>query len=723
VKRVRVRAAGPAAAGSCRHDQEGAVARSVYITAMGPSSGKSVVTLGLMELLSRRVGRVGFFRPVIRGGAEPDNDIELIRTRYQLSQEYGDCYALTGGEVQAMTASGADEDATQAGLKTIVARFKELEHRVDFVLCEGTDFTGVSAPLEFAFNARVAGHLGCPVLVVVNGAHTDSDDVPGAVAVAAESLAPDATALGVVVNRVPPAHLDRVRLRLAEHPAPAPVWVLPDQPLLRSPTLAELGKALGAELVFGEPEDLSRVVRDVKVAAMTVPNLLPHLSEDTLLIAPGDRADVIAVAYLSRLSSGSPSPAGLVLTGGLRPEPAVVKLVEGVRSPSLAVLATDHHTYETALTVTAVEAAVTPGNERKIAAALGVFEDHVDLAELERLIEVSRTTRVTPIMFEYELVERAKADRKRIVLPEAGDDRILVAADRLLRRGVVDLTLLGSEEATLRRAGELGLDLSGIDVIDPLTSPLLQDFASTYYELRKHKAGITENLAHDLLTDVSYFGTMMVFKGIADAMVSGATHTTAHTIRPALEFIKTRPGVGIVSSVFFMCLADRVLVYGDCAVNPNPDAVQLADIAISSADTAARFGVEPRVAMLSYSTGSSGGGEDVDKVRDATALVRSRRPELKVEGPIQYDAAIDAGVAAAKLPGSEVAGHATVFVFPDLNTGNNTYKAVQRSANAVAIGPVLQGLRMPINDLSRGCTVTDIVNTVAITAVQAQDGG
>jgi phosphate acetyltransferase len=358
---------------------------------------------------------------------------------------------------------------------------------------------------------------------------------------------------------------------------------------------------------------------------------------------------------------------------------------------------------------------------RKAETALGLFENHVDTAELLQRLSVVRSERVTPMMFEHELLERARSDRRRIVLPEGAEERILRAAEVLLRRNVCDLVLLGDQDLVRKRAAELGinLDVPACEVIDPQTSPLREGFAGLYAKLRAHK-GVSYELAHDVVADVSYFGTLMVQQGLADGMVSGAVHSTAATIRPAFEIIKTSPGAAIVSSVFFMCLADKVLVYGDCAVNPDPDAEQLADIAIQSAATAAQFGVEPRLAMLSYSTGTSGSGVDVDKVRKATELVHERRPDLLAEGPIQYDAAVDAGVAATKLPDSQVAGQATVLIFPDLNTGNNTYKAVQRSANAVAVGPVLQGLRKPVNDLSRGALVSDIVNTVAITAIQAQ---
>jgi phosphate acetyltransferase len=325
---------------------------------------------------------------------------------------------------------------------------------------------------------------------------------------------------------------------------------------------------------------------------------------------------------------------------------------------------------------------------------------------------------MTPIMFEYELIERAKAHPRRIVLPEGEDDRVLRAADILLRRRVVDLTILGDERETRARGAALGLDLAGAEIVDPAGASVRDEYAHVYYELRKHK-GITEELARDVVGDPSYFATMLVHRGAADGMVSGAAHTTGDTIRPAFEIIKVSPGSALVSSVFFMCLTDRVLVYGDCAVNPQPDSEGLAEIAISSAETARSFGIDPYVAMLSYSTGTSARGERVDTVRRATEIARERRPDLKIDGPIQYDAAVDASVARAKLPESDVAGRATVFIFPDLDTGNVAYKAVQRSSGAVAVGPVLQGLRKPVNDLSRGCSVTDIITTVAITAIQA----
>jgi phosphate acetyltransferase len=483
-----------------------------------------------------------------------------------------------------------------------------------------------------------------------------------------------------------------------------------------APTVAEVAAALGATLLAGDDDALGRDVLDYVVGAAHVPTLLDHLTEGALVITPGDRADLLVAASAAHVA-GQVSVAGLVLTLGEQPDPRAMRLVEGLNT-GLAVLSVPSDSYDTVAASSRIEGRPSAGNPRKVEAALGAFERCVDTDDLARRLRVSRSERVTPLMFEYDLIDRARARRRHLVLPEGAEERILRATEILLRRGVADITLLGRPDDVARRTRELGIDITGARVVDPVTSEWRDEFAAEYAKLRAHR-GVTAELAHDIVAQPNYFGTLMVQTGHADGMVSGATHTTAATIRPAFEIIRTVPGVSVASSVFFMLLADRVLVYGDCAVNPDPDAAQLADIAISSADTAARFGIEPRVAMLSYSTGSSGAGADVEKVAAATKLVRERRPDLLVEGPIQYDAAIDPAVAATKLPGSKVAGRATVFIFPDLNTGNNTYKAVQRSAGAVAVGPVMQGLRRPVNDLSRGATVPDIVNTVAITAIQA----
>jgi phosphate acetyltransferase len=701
---------------------QGGVARNVFLAAIEPDSGKSLVALGLMEALARRSGRVGFFRPVVAAGAEPDADVELLRRTFRLAQSYEESFAVTEDDLAAMS----DRGQYDLLLKRILEAFRRLDQSTDLVLVEGGDLPGASRALELDFNAELANHLGCLVLLVVRGSRRSAGEVLDAARLAHGSLVSrGCTILATICNRVDPSVAEEVRRRLPEAVGGEPAYVLPEVPALDAPTVAEVAQALSARFVRPldgvDAASTRREVRNVIVGAMNLPNFLGHLHDGDVVITPGDRADLIVGVLASRLSGTYPNVAGLVLTGGLDPEPTILRLIDGLGAASVPVLSVGTDTYSTAATVGAVRGALRADSELKIARALALFEEHVDVAALERRVAVAPSTRVTPLQFEQELTERAKAHRKHIVLPEGGDDRILQAAGQLLGRGVVDLTVLGDETAVHGRAAALGLDLAGLQVVDPSTSDWRERFAATYAELRRHK-GMALPLARDLMVDGAYFGTMMVHAGLADGMVSGAAHTTAHTIRPAFEIIRTAPGTSIVSSVFFMCLADRVLVYGDCAVVPDPDAEQLADIAISSADTAARFGIEPRVAMLSYSTGESGSGADVDKVRDATRIARQRRPDLPLEGPIQYDAAIDPQVARVKLPGSQVAGRATVFVFPDLNTGNNTYKAVQRSAGAVAIGPVLQGLRKPVNDLSRGALVADIVNTVAITAIQAQEG-
>ena len=694
------------------------MANSLYIATMAPRSGKSVVALGLMELLSRRIRRVGYFRPVVPAAKEPDNNIRLIKARYNLDLAYEEMFAYSHEDARNLIAEGRIETL----IKNILNKYKQLERKCQFVLCEGTDFTGVGSAFEFDFNADVAGNLGSPILALINGRNKSPDEAVDAAQVSRESFEEKrCTVVATVINRVDAGRVAAVKDQITKMGLDSePIYILPEEPCLEKPTVGEIARSLNARILQGEAKGLNREVHDLKVAAMNLPHFLDRIRDGDLIITPGDRADVILASLATTISETSPNIAGLLLSGGLSPEDPVQHLIKGLRKYSpIPVISVSTDTYTTALNAGAVRSVLTPENDRKIAAALGIFESHVDTRQLEERIEVVRSNRVTPIMFEYELIERAKTDRRHIVLPEGAEERILRAGEILLRRGVADLTLLGKPEEIKNNIGMLGLNLDGVEIVDPQSSELRQDFARTYHDLRKHK-GISAEMAADTVTDVNSFGTLMVYKDFADGMVSGSIHTTAETILPALQIIRTRPGFTVVSSVFLMCLADRVLVYGDCAINPDPNAAQLAEIAISSADTAAIYGIEPRIAMCSYSTGESGKGEDVDKVRQATRIAKEQRPDLKIEGPIQYDAAVDAGVARTKIPDSEVAGKATVFIFPDLNTGNNLYKAVQRSANAVAIGPILQGLKKPVNDLSRGCTVPDIVNTVAITAIQAQ---
>ncbi len=688
------------------------VARSVYVAGLGRSGGKAAVALGLAELLSRQVARIGVFRPLVRDSADRDTTLTLLRARYRLDFPPDAMYGATVEQAARLVADGRREELV-AG---IVERYRALERQCHAVVVVGSDFDDGPAavapgglPRELAFNARLATEFGSVVVAVVNGLGRDADAIVAAAKSAYHSLDDlGATVAAVIANRVPAG---------TKAPAlPVPTYAVPEVATVSAPTVAEVATALGATVLAGEDAALGRDVLGFIVGAAQVPVVLSHATDGALVITPGDRADLL-ISMSAAHVAGEVSLAGIVLTLGITPDPGAMRVVERL-GPRLPVLLVETGSYETISASNRIESHLTADNPRKVEAALGVFEAEVDTEELARRLNVTRSARVTPMMFEYDLIDRARADRRRLVLPEGTEERILRATEILLRRGVADLTLLGPVGEIRRRARELGLDVAAATLVDPATSPWLDEFAPAFAELRRHKA-VTLELARDVVRDANYFGTMMVHHGLADGMVSGAAHTTAATIRPAFEIIKTVPGLSVASSVFFMLLADRVLVYGDCAVNPDPDAAQLADIALSSAQTAARFGIAPRVAMLSYSTGTSGAGADVEKVAAATALVRKRRPDLPVEGPIQYDAAIDPAVAATKLPGSAVAGQATVFIFPDLNTGNNTYKAVQRSAGAVAVGPVMQGLRRPVNDLSRGATVEDIVNTVAITAIQA----
>jgi phosphate acetyltransferase len=695
------------------------MAKGIYVASAEPLSDKSIVVLGMMELLSNQTQKVGFFKPVVRD-AKSDPSINLIQSRFKIKGSCDTMYGVTAEVAHELMAANQYDEL----IKRIMEKYRALEAGFDIVLCDGTDFSGVSTPLEFDFNVDVANNLGCLIMPVMKGSNRSIIEMSEALAditIGLEKRKCDI--LAIVVNRVANDLLVDAPVRLKNvAPKDAPVYVIADNASLWKPSICEIASAIGAIFLTGQDDCSKREVTDYKVAAMELPNFLGYIKEGTVVITPGDRSDILLGSLVADASTTFPHVAGIILTGGLKPAEMVQKLIAGFSKSQLPILSVDADTFTTAIKVSEVEGSIVPENKRKVTAALGMFESGVNIKALSERLAVTKSTRVTPLMFEYDLVQRAKANKQHIVLPEGEEGRILQAAELLLLRQVCDITLLGNADKIKQKTAELGLKLDKANIIDPATSDLRADYGETYYDLRKHK-GITKEGAFDIMADASYYGTMMVYKGHAGGMVSGSINTTAHTIRPSLEFVKTKPGCSIVSSVFLMCLADRVLVFGDCAVNPNPDEKQLADIAISSAETAAAFGIEPRVAMLSYSTGASGTGKDVEKVKEATRIAQEARPDLKLEGPLQFDAASDPDVAKIKLPKSEVAGKATVFIFPDLNTGNNTYKAVQRSANAVAVGPVLQGLNKPVNDLSRGCTVADILNTVAITAIQAQADG
>ncbi|RLB54225.1 MAG: phosphate acetyltransferase [Deltaproteobacteria bacterium] len=716
------------------------MASSILVTATERGSGKSTIALGLVHLLESSLAKVGYFKPIGRRddlGSDPD--VRLMKDALGLDFSLEEMAPVTMGEVQEALSRGTYDQL----LDTILEAYERIADKCDFVICEGTDYFGAMAAFEFDINADISRNLSSPVLLVtqgLNSAEADGgdqaddqiDDRAGPcgnmiknVALVKEHFdAKGCEMFGVVINRTEPKSdrefhdaaelaLQRLGLKL--------LGTIPRTGMLSKLRVEEVVDALGAKVISGH-DRLNVAIQDVSVAGMTVEHALERIPRGSLVVVAGDRDDVLLGLAAAFVSPSVPAPAGVIMTGGLEPRKNVMNLLLDVTGRQMPLLQVQTNTYQTAIGVNKVQPSLQAHQRMRIELVKTLVESNVDVELLIARASVQpKTRRATPKQFIHRMVHTARKDRRHIVLPEGMEPRILHAAHELLDREIVDLTVLGDPDQIRREVGRLGLKPHDeLRIIDPATSDLREGFAKRYIELRSPKRTPTWEMSFDLMSDPTYFSTMMVQEGLADGMVSGSVTTTAATLRPALEFVKTKEGFAIASSVFFMCLPDQVLVYGDCAVNPNPTAEQLADIALASAETARAFGIDPLVAMLSYSTGASGTGSEVDKVREATALVRERNPDLPVEGPIQYDAAIDPRVAETKLPGSKVAGAATVFIFPDLNSGNNTYKAVQRAAKAIAIGPVMQGLKKPVNDLSRGCSIPDIINTVVITAIQAQ---
>ncbi|WP_346863008.1 phosphate acetyltransferase [uncultured Draconibacterium sp.] len=691
----------------------------IYITNTERSTGRSIVSLGILKLLLSKVSKVGYFRPIINDYpmGKRDNHIETMLSYFNLDMEYKDAYGFTMSQVVKYKNLGQEARL----IDQIIGKYKELEERFDVVLVEGSDFDGKGVAIEFDLNVEIAKNLSIPTILISSSHDKEMKDAVANLDLAVKTYAEnDVLIQAVFMNRVPENDMDEMRKELLQViPKETYIEIIPEVKGLGSPTVREIVEELDGVVLYGE-KLLCRQVDRYSVGAMQLRNFLDRLTENTLVITPGDRSEIILGALQANVSTNYPSIAGIIVTGGMRPEEQILKLIDGLSS-IVPIIMVEDATFITAQKISNVKPQIRPGITRKLDLSISTFEKYVDAEHLIDKFRSFKTDVVTPHMFQYNLVAKAKAKRKHVVLPEGTDPRVLLAATSLVDQNVVDVTLLGKREDILIQASKVGVKINGnIKIIDPAKSENYEDYWKTYHELRKHK-NIPEEMAKEALLDVSYFGTMMVYKGHADGMVSGAAHTTAHTIIPALQFIKTRPGVSTVSSCFFMCLDDHVSVMGDCAVNVSPNADQLAEIAISSAESAKAFGIDPKVALLSYSSGTSGSGVEVDKVKAATEKAISLRPDLKIEGPIQYDAAVDPKVGKSKMPNSEVAGQATVLIFPDLNTGNNTYKAIQRETGALAIGPMLQGLNKPVNDLSRGCTVEDIFNTVVITAIQAQE--
>jgi phosphate acetyltransferase len=693
--------------------------KAIYIATSEGDSGKSIVTLGLMSMLIGKTAKVGYFRPIVEDFEDGnlDNHIETVINHFGLDISFQDAYAIKKSKLIKKKNKGKLGEV----IDLIIEKYKKLEERFDFVLVEGTSFTGEGTVIELDMNVLIAKNLGIPAIIVGSGVGKTLEELVDSLYLAYDSFkVKDVEVLAVIANKVQPENIALVTSGLKKSlPEEVLVNTIPIISSLNNPTILEIANELNAKVLFGEAY-LNNQISSFSVGAMQLRNYLLHLNEDGLVITPGDRADIILGALQANESINYPNISGIVLTGNIIPEDTILKLIEGLSSV-VPIIAVEEGTYVISNKIGDIKPKIYANNKQKIQTSIDTFEKYVDLDSLTEKFIKFEAEGMTPKMFQYNLVKRAKKHRKHIVLPEGNDDRIITAASRLLAMDVVDISIIGNKKQIENKVAELGLpfDFSKVHIINPLKSKHYDDYVNTYYELRKEKK-MTLEIAKDLMEDGSYFGTMMVYKGHADGMVSGAAHTTQHTILPALQFIKTKPNSSVVSSIFFMCLEDRVSIFGDCAINPNPTAEQLAEIAISSADSSLAFGIEPKIAMLSYSSGSSGKGDEVEKVRAATEIVKHKRPDLKIEGPIQYDAAVDLEVGQSKMPNSEVAGHASVLIFPDLNTGNNTYKAVQRETGALAIGPMLQGLNKPVNDLSRGCTVDDIINTVVITAIQAQ---
>ena len=697
------------------------MSKGIYVATIEPNSGKSVIVLGLMRMLLGKTAKVGYFRPIIEDleEGEMDNHINTVISHFEIDINYKNTFAFTRNEVLDLYNQGKSGKV----IDEIIKKYKYLESRFDFVLVEGTDFSHENSSLELDINILISKNLSIPVIIVSQGDKKDLKSIVDSVQLAHDTFKGEVDVISLVTNKVDLDQISILKEKLQKRintDTDTNITVIPKIKSLASPTIKEIVKNLNGNILFGK-DMINNQAENFSVGAMQLRNYLTHLKENALVITPGDRADIILGALQAHISKNYPKISGIVLTGGLIPEESILKLIEGLSSV-VPIISVKSGTFSVTNTIGKIKSKIYADNIEKIEMSIATFEKHVDTDKLSNDLITFQSDIFTPRMFQYNLLQRALNNKKHIVLPEGDDERVLRAAARLIDAQVVELTLIGDENLIKERliTLDIALDTDKINIVSPTKSPYFDDYVNTLYELRKHK-NVNLEMARDMISDVSYFGTMMIYKGHADGMVSGAVHTTQHTLRPALQFIKTKPDVNIVSSVFFMCLEDRISVFGDCAINPNPNAEQLAEIAISSAETAKNFGIEPKVAMLSYSSGASGKGADVEKVREATEIVKKLSPSLKIEGPIQYDAAVDMRIGKSKLPDSEVAGSASVLIFPDLNTGNNTYKAVQRETGALAIGPVLQGLNKPVNDLSRGCTADDIYSTVIITAIQAQD--
>jgi len=701
---------------------------------VGVGVGVTSVSLGMVRAFERNGLNVNFFKPVAQprqGEKGPELSTEIIRQGTNANP----ATPFTLSHAEKLIGSGKTDEL----LEDIVERFESHMVDAEIVVVEGLVPTS-KQPFANNVNYNIAKALDAEMIFVTNPGTDSSQQLKDRLEIACSNFGggKNKNIIGCVINKVgaPLDEAGRSRPDLAEMfeanssnashnlevlqvfgKSPMPILgCIPWNAELIAPRAKDLAAHLNAD-ILNQGELDERRLHGITFCARSIPNMLEHFRPGSLLVTSGDRADVIVAACLAAMNGVKIG--ALLLTGDERPDENIMKLCQQAMDTGLPILMTPTNTWQTSLTLQNFNLDIPADDKQRIEEVQDYIASHIDKQWIETLTKgTQRTRRLSPPAFRYQLTELARQAKKRVVLPEGEEPRTIQAANICAERGIATPVLIGNPAEIRRVAESQGIVLSdGVELVDPVTCR--EKYVAPMCELRKAK-GLTEVVAREQLEDAVVLGTMMLEQEEVDGLVSGAVHTTANTIRPALQLIKTAPGSNLVSSIFFMLLPDQVLVYGDCAINPDPNADQLADIAIQSADSAKAFGIDPRVAMISYSTGSSGQGSDVEKVREATKIAQERRPDLIIDGPLQYDAAIMENVAKSKAPNSPVAGKATVFVFPDLNTGNTTYKAVQRSANLISIGPMLQGMRKPVNDLSRGALVDDIVYTIALTAIQAK---
>jgi phosphate acetyltransferase len=703
------------------------MSHAFMLVSTGAGAGLTTVSLGMVRALDRLGIHTGFYKPVAQlhdGDYGPERSTRLIAQLSAIQPPP----PISLHRATSMLGTGKEELL----MEEVVAAFHQCEARADVVIVEGL-VADSHAGYATRLNAAIARALDAEV-ILVGRPEPELDEY---IDIAANAFADaNGTALiGTIINRLgaptegfvlstdPLPQLGeedtaQAVQAMAEHMAVRTVHYLGGIPWrieLSAPRTGDIAGYLGAR-VLEAGELQQRRVQRIALCARTVANMRSIYQPHTLLIFPGDRDDVFIAACMSAMN-GVPL-AGILLTGGIAPNPRIMGLCAQAIRTGIPILLVEANSYPTAAKLAQMPTEVAVDDYERIDQAMDHVANHLDAEWLKQRCAIERKPRMSPAAFRHQLILQANQTNRRIVLPEGDEPRTVMAAYQCRQRQIAQCILLGDPQKIRQVALSQGIELDeGISIIDPNT--VRDRYVEPMVALRQHK-GLTAQMAEDQLQDNVVLGTMMLAMGEVDGLVSGAMHTTANTVRPAFQLIGTSESAKLVSSIFFMCLPDEVVVYGDCAINPEPNAEELADIAVQSADSAARFGLEPRVAMISYSTGESGSGSDVEKVRDATALVRLSRPDLTVDGPLQYDAAAIASVGQSKAPKSKVAGKANVFIFPDLNTGNTTYKAVQRSAHVVSIGPMLQGLKKPVNDLSRGASVEDIVYTIALTAIQAR---